>query len=897
MFIVSHSTFSYFRICLTTHGFFPIPTLTTTTATTTMASREPTPSSNGDTIEERHDLESSRLAPADIDDTASASDLPARTATPSSTKGTKRPRSSVKRPRPKKGTTVFVNEGVDGTEDEATPVRSKKSGSAEPEIKTTGNAVGTRKTANGTVGSVYSGSKVRHIKKPDGVPLWRKEIQYAFLHEVVHDETRCFTRLSDGQKNCTFADIYVDSMARSSKTSKVLKDRLSVDRPAALNMAMICLLVNVGRMNTTLNFFPEMRAQLRTYHPIPSLQAYPTQKDYKSLQDAPRLKSILKGATEDEEQPRDLPHLRAASIPRCNPVNCIFVLSQHANEVSQSHFVDKIDFFDLAMRSTITSHSRAQAFLWLMWYYLESDFTKEAALNNPFGPGEYRDGEDPNNPNTIPLLVPHFEHITEEEGDAENVDPQEEIEFGEKMTKERERLNAKFAEEEALNEANGGKEITHKGVKRLKRTAKELGDDLDSSDVDSRASPMPSTRSPAPTDTPGHLSASMLQADSLEDELEPMDSHPGRGRYKRVRGKNTPSRSKIRASDIGATGSVRGAGRSRLGLASDRGTPDTTRGTPQPMPPGGIHHPVLSQYPHPRQPMFEQPVLNGNAVSTSKSRARTGYQRELEEHKQRRVDWLVNKRRKATLKEQRKKREGSEPSWLVREMYRISQLDATYDSEEDDSASFGISLLQGLRPNIPHRGTGLGGILPNKKSGPLPSLNAENSTDSAPLKKDNGEGGPLLAASATAIDGLEDDYGEEAESWKRVFERTSRRLYTWSGDKDVQAFLDNKRREQQRHAVPYPANRVSVYGQPVSGGHDDMPGQLASSITSDTPRKPKHEIRKSLNAEIDEDLLRSNDDSDADMEDEDGDVTMAGPAAAGLGRSVAVGAVSDTDMG
>ena len=851
-----------------------------------MASREASPiSSAGDTVEERHDLDSSRLAPADIDDPASASDLPPRTATPSSTKATKRPRSTAKRPRPKKGTTVFVNEGVEGTEDEATPVRIKKSGSADPEVRTTGNAVGTRKTANGTVGSVYSGSKVRHIKKPDGIPLFRKEIQYAFLHEVVHDETRCFTRLGDGKKDCTFADIYIDSMARSSKTSKVLKDRLSVDTPAAQNMAMICLLVNVGRMNTTLNFFPEMRAQLRTYHPIPSLQAYPTQKDYKSLQDAPRLKSILKGATEDEEQPRNLSDLRKAPIPRCNPVNCIFVLSQAANEVSQLHFVDKIDFFDLAMRSTITSHTRAVAFLWLMWWYLESDFSKEAALNNPFGPGEYREGADPNDPNAIPLLVPKFVHITEEEGDAENVDPQEELEFGEKMKKERERLNAKFAEDD---EANAGKEITHKGVKRLKRSARDLGDDLDSSDVDSRASPMPAARSPAPADTPAHLSASLLQADSFDDELEPMDSHPGRGRYKRVRGKNTPSRSKLRGSEIGATGSVRGAARSRLGLASDRGTPDTPRGTPQPMPPG-VHHPVLSQYP--RQPMFEQPVVNGNPVSTSKSRARTGYQRELEEHKQKRVDWLVNTKRRAALKEQRKKREQAEPSRLVQEMYRISQLDATYDSEEDDSASFGLSLLRGQRPRIPQRGTGLGGILPNKNQGALQTLDREISSDSGVFGKDKDGGGQLGSVALSATDDLANDYGEEAESWKRILLRTSRRLYTWSGDKDSQVLLNNKRRAEQRHVVPYQANAVPVEFDTISGGYV---GMIPSSIASDTPRKPKHEVRKSLNAEIDEDLLRSGDEDDEDLEDEDGDVTMD---VADASRRVVVGAASDTDMG
>lgn len=45
----------------------------------------------------------------------------------------------------------------------------------------------------------------------------------------------------------------MDAMARSSKTSKILRDKLMSERANALNMAMVCLLVNLGRMNTTLN--------------------------------------------------------------------------------------------------------------------------------------------------------------------------------------------------------------------------------------------------------------------------------------------------------------------------------------------------------------------------------------------------------------------------------------------------------------------------------------------------------------------------------------------------------------------------------------------------------------------------------------------------------------------
>lgn len=96
-------------------------------------------------------------------------------------------------------------------------------------------------------------SKIRHIKKKDGEPLWRKDIQYDFLREIFYDDTRVFTNSYDGTPNHSYSEIYVDAMARSSKSSKVLREKLLGDSQAALNIAMVCLLVNIGRMNTTLN--------------------------------------------------------------------------------------------------------------------------------------------------------------------------------------------------------------------------------------------------------------------------------------------------------------------------------------------------------------------------------------------------------------------------------------------------------------------------------------------------------------------------------------------------------------------------------------------------------------------------------------------------------------------
>jgi Ino eighty subunit 1 len=103
--------------------------------------------------------------------------------------------------------------------------------------------------------SIYVGNKVRHLKKDDGEPLWRRDIQYDFLKRIFEDDTECFTNPYEPEAfgKQTFANLYIDAMARSSKTSKILRDKLLTEHEPAKNMAMVCLLVNLGRMNTTLN--------------------------------------------------------------------------------------------------------------------------------------------------------------------------------------------------------------------------------------------------------------------------------------------------------------------------------------------------------------------------------------------------------------------------------------------------------------------------------------------------------------------------------------------------------------------------------------------------------------------------------------------------------------------
>ena len=110
-----------------------------------------------------------------------------------------------------------------------------------------------KRSHNRAYQTLHTGSKIKHLKKRDGEPLWRVDIQYDFLAYIFHNELKVFTNCYKETSGHTFADIYIDAMARSSKTSKVLCEKLLGDRKAGLNMAMVCLLVNIGRMNTTLN--------------------------------------------------------------------------------------------------------------------------------------------------------------------------------------------------------------------------------------------------------------------------------------------------------------------------------------------------------------------------------------------------------------------------------------------------------------------------------------------------------------------------------------------------------------------------------------------------------------------------------------------------------------------
>lgn len=206
-----------------------------------------------------------------------------------------------------------------------------------------------------------------------------------------------------------------------------------------------------------------MRAQLRTYHAIPSLQANQDAHAYKQLQDAPRLKSILKGGAEDREEPNTLQKLKEmATAPRTNPVNLIFIMCAAAKKVADLHFPDGNEFHDVIMKTEYSSESRATAFLWLMWFHLESDFTEEGCDENPFGSGvDYGLG-------VANQGVPRLVLLTPEEKALENIDTEAEKEFG----AEKQRTRAKILE---MDQAFIQDRDTKRGKARISLTLQEEG--------------------------------------------------------------------------------------------------------------------------------------------------------------------------------------------------------------------------------------------------------------------------------------------------------------------------------------------------------------------------------------------------------------------------------------
>lgn len=90
------------------------------------------------------------------------------------------------------------------------------------------------------------------LKRQDGEALYRRDVQYQFLQELFDDERFSFINPDGSDTRLHFSQLYLDCLSNSSKVTRNLRDRLVENKEFAMNYAKLSLLINVGRINTTL---------------------------------------------------------------------------------------------------------------------------------------------------------------------------------------------------------------------------------------------------------------------------------------------------------------------------------------------------------------------------------------------------------------------------------------------------------------------------------------------------------------------------------------------------------------------------------------------------------------------------------------------------------------------
>lgn len=574
-----------------------------------------------------------------------------------------------------------------------------------------------------------------------------------------------------------------------------------------------------------------MRAQLRTYHSIPALQAHQDPNAYKQLQDAPRLKSILKGATEDEPQPATMDEIKAASIPRTNPVNLIFVMSQYAPKISELHFPPPRDFFDLVMRPSLGSASRARAFLWLIWWYLESDFSKEDSLRNPFGPGEYESEEV--GADAVPLRVPTLKNLTEEQTAEENIDTEDEKMFGEIKRKERISILAsepspamtalkRARKEKGLTTGHGahasddeGSEMGgyHRGamppsMKNISALQQETGSEYarSPSPASGRGFQAVNTQPKPPGDmrinnllNSDHIMPdqspprSIAPTPSALTSVPPAKKGPGRGNWRRNKNKGDAPGSTMMTPSGGRgiqenhhvpllpnTGQINFAS-GGLSAPEYNSAPSgggsfnvfSNKGATQAMSPP--QHGILSSSSsYPLNSGGGSLVNNGmthiptpSYQAQKRNRGVTQHQSAIMSHRKQQIDYTLDSRIRKAHIRFRRAREGE--SAVVRAWKRIRTLDTAYDSEEE-SIKIKKARARGEKDEDDGNTTSWGRS--KGKTGEAEADAFQNDVDAWRRPK-------CLYAGYVRANGEQVDLGEEVRTLAKSFRRLSRRLERW----------------------------------------------------------------------------------------------------------------------
>lgn len=101
----------------------------------------------------------------------------------------------------------------------------------------------------------------QNLKKKDGEPLVRYDLQWDLLVYLFTNVAFRFTPpsyvsetapLFPTDRTWSFAELYLDCLSNSIRAPKNLKEKMADSTEYAVNFGKLSLLINCGRMNTTL---------------------------------------------------------------------------------------------------------------------------------------------------------------------------------------------------------------------------------------------------------------------------------------------------------------------------------------------------------------------------------------------------------------------------------------------------------------------------------------------------------------------------------------------------------------------------------------------------------------------------------------------------------------------
>ncbi|TIB64453.1 hypothetical protein E3P78_01190 [Wallemia ichthyophaga] len=224
--------------------------------------------------------------------------------------------------------------------------------------------------------------------------------------------------------NPSFHSLYRNSLLSSPKLPKSLRDKLDSNKIFTLHYLYTSFLVNVGRLNTTLTFQPQIRSNLRVFYPIPSLRL-----SHFLLGDSPRIKNVLNGTLDPNCVSLQDVQLRLINgiHPPTPLTNFIFILFNSAQTINRDNLHSGFTLHNLLWPSNIPSHLASNAFLWLVYHYLHK-VSDDQSHPNPFDDDWSRQ-----HPGRCPRLV----QLSDAELMHENIDLPEDLEWATQMQQQR----------------------------------------------------------------------------------------------------------------------------------------------------------------------------------------------------------------------------------------------------------------------------------------------------------------------------------------------------------------------------------------------------------------------------------------------------------------------------